>query len=229
MQNPNEETKLKISNPPQPFQPPQNPQPPQNITKTQKNQNPYKPFSLSNKELFLFQFICTPYYKFRNKIISPFSKKTIFFNKPMGWFLLTICLFSIPIALSTVSWARFGNCPDKVPNVLYMITIALATKSSIFTFLTGIGFDTQILLHKVSAYILYITGLIHGLHYVLVREIEGQTYLGIAFFACILLATFVGVFFKCFFKKNYEVFFFLHIFFFLLLLFWVFYMMRVEL
>ena len=203
IQNSNEERELKNSNSLQ------------KTTNKKNNLNHYKSFSLSNKELFLFQFICTPYYKFRNKIISPFSKKTIFFNKPLGWFFAIIPLISVPIVLSIIAWSAFGQCPEEFPNILYMITIALVTKNSILTFLTGIGFDTQILLHKVSAYVLYVTGFIHGLHYVLVQKIIGQTFIGIGFFACIVLASFVGVFFKCFFKKYYEIFFFLHIFFFI--------------
>ena len=175
----------------------------------------YTPYELANKELFLFQFICKPYYKFRNTIISPFSKKTIFFNKPYGWFLASIPLITLSIIFSLINWFLYDLCPEEIPNILLVFTIALSTKNSLLTFITGIGFDQQILLHKITANILFITGLIHGLHYILTEEIVNQTYIGSAFFGCIVLASFVGVFFKFFFKGYYEVFYFLHFFFFI--------------
>ena len=179
-----------------------------------KEKQHYKPYHQSSHELFLFQFICNPYYKIRSKIISPFTKKIVFFNKPIGWFFTILPLFILAIVFTFVGWFVFDKCPHFIPNLALGILIALSMKNSLFTFLTGIGFEQQILIHKIFSYILVITGLIHGIHYYN-REIEAQTWIGTAFFVVICLAAFVGIFFKFFFKGSYELFYIFHVVFFI--------------
>ncbi len=94
--------------------------------------------------------------------------------------------------------------PTTPPAILLVFTFVLATRNSIVSLLTGISYESQLILHKYCSYISIITGFMHGVDDIYFDDFQDK-FTGLTLFAAMYFLILSGILFK-FFKKLFELF-----------------------
>ncbi len=195
------------------------PKNPQQIQKPfSSKQEKWVPYGDAKNELAITsRFMFKGWYKFRNNLLSPFWVKIPLINKPIGTLIVMIILLGGFLSWSIIPLIITSDAPVSPPSVTLTITFVLATRNSVITFLTGMSYETQIILHKFASYVSVITGLIHGLDYIITEEFEGKTITGIILLSAMYVLVLTGIFFK-FITRYFEWFLRIHYVFFIIVI-----------
>lgn len=123
--------------------------------------NSWKPYESASKEMPITCFVPPVYYKIRWIWVQLFLKRVIF-DICLGeilMFLLVLAVAAIPAGVTCCDEESTGSAAV----IPLLLTFALASRNSIFTFLFGVPFERALKWHKLMALLSVASGVYHGI------------------------------------------------------------------
>ena len=145
----------------------------------------WKPYEAASKEMPVTFFMPPLYYKFRWAWVQIFMKRVVF-DICVGeiiMFILALAVAAVPAGVTCCDDESTGSAAT----IPLLLTFALASRNSVFTFIFGVPFERALKWHKWMALFSVISGVYHG---VVSKEADGSGIVLVALMGGLLIFSF---------------------------------------
>lgn len=148
----------------------------------------WKPYESANREMPVTCFVPPSYYKFRWLWVQVFLTRVVF-NICVGeiiMFILVLAVAAVPAGVTCCDDESTGSAAT----IPLLLTFALASRNSIFTFLCGVPFERALKWHKWMALFSVASGVYHG---IVSKKADGSGIVLVALMGALLIFSFFPI------------------------------------